>query len=315
MIGLTRAGWWATSDGLGLRGRPAGALRRRERLRAGLRLQACSASASGDLPRRLPEGQVCSWQACRTPPDAGAAAGADGSAPAQYDDAGRPVVAEGDGGTAPGSDGDGGGGAGSSVDAGTSLRGPGGLRLQRRRGPGAALAACWAPGTLGGAEALADPVRRRSGEAKRRTEVRDGRHGPYRGEVFDAWSVRRGGGRPGDAGGLRLRRRRDERRGGQAGGSRRGSSTSARSAASPRSGRRRLLATQVVHLANQGNALAYVNKVAIEPAEPQFTFERARPRVAGGGETAEIELRSRDGHGNQTATLWWRARRRSRAGR
>ncbi|HEY3448424.1 MAG TPA: hypothetical protein VGK67_18860 [Myxococcales bacterium] len=73
-------------------------------------------------PDGCPEGQVCSWQVCRTPPDAGTPAGSDGSVPVQYDDAGNPVVVPGsDGGTPLG--GDDGGGPAAKVDSGASAGG------------------------------------------------------------------------------------------------------------------------------------------------------------------------------------------------
>ncbi|HEY3448425.1 MAG TPA: choice-of-anchor D domain-containing protein [Myxococcales bacterium] len=64
-------------------------------------------------------------------------------------------------------------------------------------------------------------------------------------------------------------------------------------------------ATQIVHLSNEGTALAYVNKFAIDPAEPQFTFDKAQvPETLEAGETVEIALHfTPTATGNQTASL------------
>lgn len=63
--------------------------------------------------------------------------------------------------------------------------------------------------------------------------------------------------------------------------------------------------TQILHLANEGTAVVNVNKFAIDPAEPQFTFDaKDVPSTIDAGDSVEIPLRfTPTATGNQTATI------------
>lgn len=93
-------------------------------------------------PDGCPEGQVCSWQKCIVPPDAGTTAGSDGSVPVLYDDAGKPIpvdggaVVSGDGGTSAAGD----GGTAAKVDAGSDVGQTGGCGCGAGAGAMPALA-------------------------------------------------------------------------------------------------------------------------------------------------------------------------------
>lgn len=63
--------------------------------------------------------------------------------------------------------------------------------------------------------------------------------------------------------------------------------------------------TRIVHLSNEGNALAYVNKFALDPADAQFAVDESKvPGSIAPGATVEVPIDfTPNATGNRTATL------------